>query len=131
MLNTLTRSVIYFLLAGLMEIGGCYLMWLCLRERWAWWVGALGALLERFAAARLLPTTDPLSIQAGGLRDDMTMGAKSDYSLSTWPRHQIKAGIDLMLLRLREDFSVAPRDNEIEIAPFAFRGRKTGGQASA
>jgi small multidrug resistance family-3 protein len=41
----LTRSIIYFLLAGLMEIGGGYLMWLCLRERWAWWVGALGALL--------------------------------------------------------------------------------------
>jgi outer membrane receptor protein involved in Fe transport len=35
-----------------------------------------------------------------------------------------------MLLRLREDFSFDPRDNEIEIDPFGFRGRKTGGQAS-
>ena len=26
-----------------MEIGGGYLMWLWLREKWAWWAGALGA----------------------------------------------------------------------------------------
>jgi outer membrane receptor protein involved in Fe transport len=35
-----------------------------------------------------------------------------------------------MLLRLREDFSFDPRQNEVEITPFDFRGRKTGGQAS-
>jgi len=39
----ITRSVVLFIVAGLMEIGGGYLMWLCLREKWAWWVGALGA----------------------------------------------------------------------------------------
>lgn len=39
-MSALTRSVLFFVLAGLMEIGGGYLMWLWLRERWAWWVGA-------------------------------------------------------------------------------------------
>lgn len=86
---------------------------------------------ERFAAARLLPTSDPLSIQAGGLRNDITLGAKSDYSLFIGSRHAIKTGVDLMLLRLREDFSFDPREIEIEIDPFDFRGRRTGGQASA
>ena len=37
------RSILFFVLAGLMEIGGGYLMWLWMREKWAWWVGALGA----------------------------------------------------------------------------------------
>jgi len=88
------------------------------------------SLYERLAGARLLPTSDPFSIQAGGLRNDITLGAKSDYSLFVGTQHAIKAGIDLALLRLREDFSFDPRDNEIEIEPFDFRGRKTGGQAS-
>ncbi len=88
------------------------------------------SLYERLASARLLPTSDPFSIQAGGLRNDITLGAKSDYSLFIGSRHAIKTGIDLMLLRLREDFIFDPRDNEIEIDPFGFRGRKTGGQAS-
>jgi len=88
------------------------------------------SLYERFAGARLLPTSDSLSIQAGGLRNDITLGAKSDYSLYVGSRHAIKAGVDLMLLRLREDFSFDPRDNEVETEPFDFRGRKTGGQAS-
>ena len=88
------------------------------------------SLYERLASARLLPTSDPFSIQAGGLRNDITLGAKSDYSLFIGSRHAIKTGIDLMLLRLREDFTFDPRDNEIEIDPFGFRGRKTGGQAS-
>lgn len=88
------------------------------------------SLYERLASARLLPTADPFSIQAGGLRNDITLGAKSDYSLFIGSRHAIKTGIDLMLLRLREDFSFDPRDNAVEIEPFDFRGRKTGGQAS-
>ena len=88
------------------------------------------SLYERLASARLLPTSDPSSIQAGGLRNDITLGVKSDYSLFIGSQHAIKTGIDLMLFRLREDFSFDPRDNEIEIDPFGFRGRKTGGQAS-
>jgi TonB dependent receptor/Carboxypeptidase regulatory-like domain len=88
------------------------------------------SLYERLVSSRLVPTSDPTSIQAGGLRNDLTFGAKSDYSLFIGSRHGIKAGVDLMLLRLREDFSFDPRENEIEIEPFEFRGRKTGGQAS-
>ena len=88
------------------------------------------SLYERTAASRLVPTSDPFSIQAGGVRNDLTLGAKSDYSLYLGPRHSIKAGLDLMLLRLREDFNFDPRENEIEIEPFDFRGRNTGGQAS-
>jgi outer membrane receptor protein involved in Fe transport len=89
------------------------------------------SLYERLAVARLLPTSDPFSIQAAGTRDDLTLGAKTDYSLFLGPRHAIKAGLDLTLLRLREDFSFDPRANELEVAPFVFRGRETGGQASA
>ncbi|HLG17342.1 MAG TPA: TonB-dependent receptor [Blastocatellia bacterium] len=86
---------------------------------------------ERLVSSRLMPTSDPISIQAGGLRNDVTAGFKSDYSLYIGSRHEIKAGVDLMLLRLREDLSFDPRENEVEIGAFDFRGRKTGGQASA
>lgn len=41
----MARSVLFFFVAGLMEIGGGYLMWLWLRERCAWGFGALGALV--------------------------------------------------------------------------------------
>ena len=51
------------------------------------------SLYERLASARLLPTSDPFSIQAGGLRNDITLGAKSDYSLFIGSRHAIKTGI--------------------------------------
>ena len=37
------RSVALFLVAGLCEIGGGWLMWKCLREHWAWGWGLLGA----------------------------------------------------------------------------------------
>ena len=89
------------------------------------------SLYERFVSGRLLPTNDPFSIQANGIRNDVTYGIKSDYSLFLGSRHAIKAGIDLTRLRLREDFSFDPRDNVIELESFNFRGRKTGGQASA
>ena len=42
---TVLRSVVLFLLAGLMEIGGGYLVWLWLREGRAVWLGAAGGLL--------------------------------------------------------------------------------------
>jgi len=40
--NVIVRSALLFD-AGLIEIGGGYLMWLWLREKCAWWAGALGA----------------------------------------------------------------------------------------
>lgn len=41
----IARSVALFVLAGLMEIGGGYLVWLWLREGRAFLLGALGGLL--------------------------------------------------------------------------------------
>lgn len=41
----IARSVALFVLAGLMEIGGGYLVWLWLREGRAFFLGALGGLL--------------------------------------------------------------------------------------
>jgi len=38
-------SIGLFLLAGLCEIGGGYLVWLCLREDKSWWVGLLGGII--------------------------------------------------------------------------------------
>ncbi len=51
------QSIAFFVLAGLLEIGGGYLMWLWLREKWAWWVGALGALL--IICYGIIPTFQP------------------------------------------------------------------------
>jgi len=90
------------------------------------------SLYERFAGARLLPTSDSTSIQAAGTRNDVTLGAKSDLSIyPSGSRNAFKAGVDLTLLRLREDFSFDPRGVDFDVAPFVFRGRETGGQASA
>ncbi|HST50726.1 MAG TPA: TonB-dependent receptor [Pyrinomonadaceae bacterium] len=90
------------------------------------------SLYERFAGARLLPTSDATSIQAAGTRNDLTLGAKSDLSIyPSGSRHAFKAGVDLTLLRLREDFSFDPRGDDFDVEPFVFRGRETGGQASA
>lgn len=86
---------------------------------------------ERLASSRLVPTSDPFSIQAGGLRNDIAVGAKTDYSLFVGSRHAIKMGIDVTRFRLREDFFFDPRENEVEIEPFDFRGRRSGGEQSA
>ena len=55
--STILRSILFFVLAGLFEIGGGYLMWLWLRERWAWWVGAAGALV--LVLYGIIPTLQP------------------------------------------------------------------------
>ena len=39
------KSISIFILAGLCEIGGGYMIWLTLREDKPWWVGALGGLI--------------------------------------------------------------------------------------
>lgn len=39
------KAAILFILAGLAEIGGGYLIWLCLRDHKGWMYGAFGALL--------------------------------------------------------------------------------------
>lgn len=39
------KSIGIFILAGLCEIGGGYLVWLSVKEDKPWWVGVLGALI--------------------------------------------------------------------------------------
>lgn len=39
------RSLLLFMLAGLCEIGGGYLVWLWLKEDKPWWYGLLGSLI--------------------------------------------------------------------------------------
>lgn len=41
----LLKSLTFFLLAGICEIGGGYLVWLWLRDGRGWWVGLLGGLV--------------------------------------------------------------------------------------
>lgn len=55
--ETMVHSIPYFLLAGLMEIGGGYLVWLWLREEKPWWVGLIGALV--LAGYGVVPTFQP------------------------------------------------------------------------
>lgn len=55
--STLIKSIFYFILAGLLEIGGGYLMWLWLREQWAWWVGVIGAFI--LIGYGIIPTFQP------------------------------------------------------------------------
>jgi small multidrug resistance family-3 protein len=42
---SIAKSLLYFLLAGLCEIGGGYLVWLWLRESKSVWLGVLGGLV--------------------------------------------------------------------------------------
>ena len=39
------KSVLYFILAGLCEIGGGYLIWLWLRDSGSFWVAILGGII--------------------------------------------------------------------------------------
>jgi small multidrug resistance family-3 protein len=41
----IAKSMLYFILAGLCEIGGGYLMWLWLREAKSIWLAAVGAVV--------------------------------------------------------------------------------------
>ncbi|WP_412026504.1 YnfA family protein [Deinococcus yunweiensis] len=52
-------SVLLFVLAGLAEIGGGYLVWLWLREGRPWWVGLLGGLV--LVLYGILPALQPQS----------------------------------------------------------------------
>jgi len=42
---TVIKSISLFVLAGLCEIGGGYLIWLTLREDKPWWIGVLGGII--------------------------------------------------------------------------------------
>lgn len=51
------KSLAYFILAGLFEIGGGYLMWLWLREGKGLWYGVFGALI--LVLYGIVPTLQP------------------------------------------------------------------------
>ncbi len=51
------KSIAFFLLAGLFEIGGGYLMWIWLREGKSIWLGALGAFI--LVLYGVVPTFQP------------------------------------------------------------------------
>ena len=51
------KSIFYFVLAGILEIGGGYLMWLWLREGKAILIGLLGAIV--LALYGIIPTLQP------------------------------------------------------------------------
>ena len=51
------KSLFYFLLAGLCEIGGGYLVWLWLRENRSAWLGVAGAVV--LALYGVVPTLQP------------------------------------------------------------------------
>lgn len=45
MIQKIVASILIFILAGLCEIGGGYLIWLWLREQKHWWYGVVGGLI--------------------------------------------------------------------------------------
>lgn len=55
--NKILISLIFFLLAGLCEIGGGYLVWLWLRESMSWILGVLGGFI--LFAYGIVPTFQP------------------------------------------------------------------------
>jgi len=54
---TITKSIIYFLIAGLFEIGGGYLIWLWIREGKSLSYAIIGAIL--LIAYGIIPTLQP------------------------------------------------------------------------
>lgn len=57
------KSIFYFLLAGVFEIGGGYLVWIWLRDGKSIWYGILGALT--LILYGVIPTLQPQSANFG------------------------------------------------------------------
>lgn len=57
------KSIFYFLIAGIFEIGGGYLVWLWLREGKSIWYGIFGALALIFYG--IIPTLQPSNSNFG------------------------------------------------------------------
>ena len=53
----IARSIFFFILAGLCEIGGGYLVWLWLREEKSIWLGLFGAIV--LVVYGIIPTFQP------------------------------------------------------------------------
>lgn len=54
---TILKSLLYFILAGLFEIGGGYLVWMWIRDGKSFWFGLSGATL--LIAYGFIPTLQP------------------------------------------------------------------------
>jgi len=61
--DTVARSLVLFVLGGLFEIGGGYLIWLWLRDSRSIWLGALGGLILFMYG--VLPTLQPADAHFG------------------------------------------------------------------
>ena len=59
----IVKSVLFFVLAGLCEIGGGYLVWLWLREGKNIWYGLSGAIV--LVIYGVIPTFQPATLLAG------------------------------------------------------------------
>ncbi len=53
----IAKSLSYFIIAGLCEIGGGYLVWICLREKKPLWVGVIGGIV--LILYGIIPTLQP------------------------------------------------------------------------
>jgi small multidrug resistance family-3 protein len=53
----IAKSLFYFVLAGLCEIGGGYLVWVWLRQGQSFWFGVVGAVL--LTVYGIIPTLQP------------------------------------------------------------------------
>lgn len=62
-ITTISRSALLFLMAGICEIGGGYLVWLWLRDSRAIWIGALGGLI--LFVYGIMPTLQPHTFTFG------------------------------------------------------------------
>lgn len=59
----IVKSMFYFLLAGLFEIGGGYLIWLWLRDGKSLWYGLVGAAV--LVLYGIVPTLQPANVNFG------------------------------------------------------------------
>ena len=59
----IARSIVLFLLAGLCEIGGGYLVWLWLREGKSVWLGLIGGVV--LVLYGVIPTLQPAAFNFG------------------------------------------------------------------
>lgn len=57
------KSIFYFILAGIFEIGGGYLIWICLRNGKSFWYGIIGAVV--LILYGIIPTLQPSSANFG------------------------------------------------------------------
>lgn len=57
------KSILYFILAGIFEIGGGYLIWIWLRDGKSFWYGILGAII--LILYGIVPTFQPSNVNFG------------------------------------------------------------------